>query len=166
MTRRRLSVALVVLVLLGAVPATAQTTQQQRLERLKGLTAVRTLIEELSDRSTSCGITKRDLTTAASKALLDNGVRVDASADTILYVNVNTAYFAADNLCVSNVEVEVYQALFATPSHSAQWVFGVFTLADNSGIQSSSRARHGPFVRDSVFEDVEALAVDIRLANQ
>ena len=78
MTRRRLSVALVVLVLLGAVPATAQTNQQ---ERLAGVTGAEVVIEELNDGSASCGVTTADLTTATTRALLDNGLAVNPEAD-------------------------------------------------------------------------------------
>ena len=58
---RRIPVVVLVLVLLGAVPATAQTAQQVRL---KGLTEAYVLIEFLDDNSASCGITTAGLTTA------------------------------------------------------------------------------------------------------
>ncbi|MBN4048122.1 hypothetical protein JYU09_00920 [bacterium AH-315-O15] len=164
---RRIPAVCVVLVLLGAVPATAQTAQQ---ERLKGLTAVDVLIEGLSDQAASCGVTETGLTTAASKALLDNGVRVDASARPTLYVNVNTMYLDQLPLnlrqCVSNIGVKLHSFLTATVPHSAQPVFGKFMLADGHGMNASSSANHGQRTRDFVFELVEAIAVDIRIANQ
>ena len=160
---RGIPVVVFMLVLLGAVPATAQTPQQQRL---KGLTAVKVLIENLDDADASCGITKTGLTTAASKALLDNGVRIVGDARPTLYVNVNTMYLEAANICVSNVAVALYQSLFATPRHSAQPVYGKFVMADRGGMGSSSRANHGQHIRDAVVRHVEQIAVDIRIANQ
>ena len=160
---RGIPVVVFMLVLLGAVPATAQTRQQQRL---KGLTAVTVLIEDLDDDSASCGITRTGLTTAASKALLDNGVRIDDDEWADLYVTVNTIYLEANNLCVSNILVQLFEHLYATPNHSAQPVFGPFILANVMGMSSSSRAVHGQRIRDTVVEFVESIAVDIRVANQ
>ena len=165
MTRFRMSVALVALVLLGAVPATAQTAQQ---ERLAGVTEAYVSIEVLDDDSASCGITETGLTTAASKTLLDNGIGViDESIGPMLYVNVNTVYFYSLNLCVSSLTVELKEGLYANPRHSAQRVFGWFMLATTyTEILSSLISDHGQRIRDMVFEAVEAIAVDIRLANQ
>ena len=161
---RRIPVVVLVLVLLGAVPATAQNAA------LKGVTAFRVVItEDLNDDSASCGITETGLTTAASKALLDNGIRVDASRSLLvigLYVYANTLYFADDNLCVSSVLVELRDYLDANPRHSAQPVFGQFILTRSFGMASSGRANHGQDIRDDVFRRVETIAVDIRLANQ
>ena len=166
---RRIPVVVLVLVLLGAVPATAQTTQQLRL---KGLTEVFVLIESgnLTDPSASCEITLTGLTTAASKALLDNGIRVDDDARSILYVIVQTIYL--ENVggtkigCVSHAGIQLYGFLNATPHHSAQPVFGQFILASSTDMISSPRVGHGQRIRDTVFEMVEEIAVDIRLANQ
>jgi hypothetical protein len=164
MMTRGIPVVVFVLVLLWAVPATAQTQQQARL---KGLTAVEVFIENLDDDHASCGITKTGLTTAASKALLDNGVRIIVGdAPAILYVNLTTLYREATNICVSNVEVQLYEHLYATPNHSAQPVVGPFLLAEISGMDSSIRADHGQRIRDAVVRHVEAIAVDIRIANQ
>ena len=82
------------------------------------------------------------------------------------YVRVHTLYFEAANSCVSNVTVELYQGLFATPRHSAQPVYGSFRLAGAMAMNSSGRAVHGQRIRDKVFEIVESIAVDIRVANQ
>ena len=162
---QRIPVVVVALVLLGAVPATAQTAQQ---ERLKGVTEAYVLIENIHDDSASCGITETGLTTAASKALLDNGVRVaGARIGPTLIVNVNTMYFEEGNPeCVSIVEVELYSSLSATPEHSAQPLFGKFVLAGSGGMNASPRDEHGQRIRDAVFDYVEAIAVDIRIANQ
>jgi hypothetical protein len=161
---RRIPVVVLVLALLGAVPVTAQTLQQKRL---KGLTGAKVVIEELDDDSATCGITKAGLTTAASKALLDNGVRVDARAFPTLYVNVTSLYSEAIRRCTSNVHIELYENLTATPRHSAQPVFGQFILtAPPSSVFASSPSAHGQRIRDAVFEYVEEIAVDIRIANQ
>ncbi|MBN4048182.1 hypothetical protein JYU09_01225 [bacterium AH-315-O15] len=137
---------------------------------VKGVTEAYVLIESsnLDDFSTSCGITETGLTTAASKALLDNGIRVTGETDLgpILYVSVNTLYFEASDLCVSQVAVELYEPIFATPSHSAQPVYGHFELAAETGLNSSVSAEHGQRIRDTIFEYVEQIAVAIRLANQ
>jgi hypothetical protein len=162
---RRIPVVGLVLVLLGAVPATAQTDQQ---ERLRGLTEVDVLIEGLPDASASCGITETGLTTAMNKALLDNGIRVDSfGLAPTLSVHVNAWYFEYFDLCVNNVRVELYSSVNATSRHSAQPVFGTFVLANSGGgMASSGRADHGQLIRDTVFDYVEEIAVDIRIVNQ
>ena len=169
MMTRRIPAACVVLALFGAVPATAQTLQQ---ERLKGLTTVTVAIKDLDDDSASCGVTTTGLTTAVNKALLDNGIKVDAvsrlGSRPILYVNVSTLYLGVVKPvgCVSNVKVELYETVRATPRHSVQPVFGEFLLADSSVLTVSSPSDHGQRIRDEVFEQVEEIAVDIRIANQ
>ena len=157
---RRISVVCVVLVLLGAVPATAQDAA------LKGVTEAYVVIEDLHDTAAPCGVTEADPTTAATKALLDNGVGVaDKPIRMILYVNVNTVYLESARLCVSDVEVELYERLSATPRYSEQPVFGTFILADRAAMNFSGSANHGQRIRDNVFQLVEEIAVDIRLAN-
>ena len=164
MMTRRIPAVCVVLVLFGAPPATAQPAQQMRL---KGVTAVDVLIEGLVDDSATCGITETGLTTAVNKALLDNGVGVaDKPIRMTLYVNVNTQHLEAVGVCVSHVGVELYTYVTATPPHSAQPVFGQFTLADNSGMNTSLSSVHRQRIWDMVFQYVEAIAVDIRVANQ
>ena len=130
---RRIPAVCVVFVLLGAVPATAQTEQQLRL---KGVTAVNVVIG-LNDESASCGITETGLTTAASKALLDNGVRVEVdelptlSETPDLWVGVSSFIGSGGNQqCVSDIVVELYAYVTATPPHSAQPVFGRGPLSD------------------------------------
>ena len=158
---RRISVVCVVLVLLGAVPATAQDAA------LKGVTEAYVVIEDLHDTAAPCGVTEADPTTAATKALLDNGVGVaDKPIRMILYVNVNTQHLEAVGVCVSHVGVELYTYVTATPPHSAQPVFGQFTLADNSGMNTSLSSVHRQRIWDMVFQYVEAIAVDIRVANE
>ena len=75
-------------------------------------------------------------------------------------------YFETVDLCVSVVEVELRNHLQATPYHREQEVWGAFVLADVSAMNSSSRSNHGQRIRDTVFDHVEQIAVDIRLANQ
>ena len=163
MMTRRIPVVVLALALLGAVPATAQTDQQ---ELLKGLTAVQVAIG-VSDDSTVCGVTETLLRTATSKALLDNGVAVDDfTANTTLYITVLARYIDAWGQCVSRIGVELFSFVFATPDHSEQQVYGRFMLADSSLMDTSGSAAHRQRIRDGVFKLVEALAVDIRLANQ
>ena len=157
-----------VLVLLGAVPASAQTDQQKRL---KGLTAVNVVIGLTGD-SASCGITETGLTTAASKALLDNGVRVEVDEFSLinetpdLWVEVTSFIDRGDQQCVSDIDVELFVFLYATPDHSEQPVIGRFTLANVIGSNYSHASADGQRIRDIVFEYVEEIAVDIRVANQ
>ena len=81
-------------------------------------------------------------------------------------------HFEAYDLCVSQVAVELYTNLYATPRYrlnlptSEQPVFRPFSLAENEDLRSSSRAAHEQRVRDLVFTMAEKIAVDIRLANQ
>ena len=157
---------------IGAVPATAQTPQQLRL---KGVTEVWILIQDLH---ASCGITRASLTTAVNKALLDNGVMVRGLASApltddlptalvpTLYVNVNTMEIEANGPCVSNVRATLGESRFVTLSHSAQPVFGEFVLAESGRLSYSGRFNHGQQVRDAVFDIVEEIVVDIRVANQ
>jgi hypothetical protein len=85
----------------------------------------------------------------------------------VLYINVSTMYFEeGDPECVSSIAVDLYKYLRATPPHSAQPVYGEFKLADSGGMNASTRAEHGQRIRDNVFEYVEQIAVDIRIANQ
>ena len=183
---QRIPVVVLVLVLLGAVPATAQTPQQ---ERLKGVDEVRVLIEDLTDGGATCGITETLLTTAASKAVLDNAIEVtdfEAAAaanralldsgdldglaelnfSPTLRVAVSTIHLGTLNWCVSHISIELYVEVTATPSYITQTVFGRFMLANAPGMDSSGDDVHAQRVRDTVFEYVEAIAVDIRIANQ
>jgi len=165
----RIPVVVVVLVLLGAVPATAQTAQQ---ERLKGLTALRVNVTPDNDDTAACGISETALTTAVSKALLDNGIRVeqhtvDSTVAPYLEVLVNNLHLEAARVCVTNVTVNVGEWVYATPKHSNLPVYGRFELLSNiQSLATSSPADHGQTIRDMVFNIVEAIAVDIRLANQ
>ena len=97
--------------------------------------------------------------------MLDNGVGVVDNVRLTLYVNVNTVYLESARLCVSDVEVELYERLSATPRYSEQPVFGNFMLADRAVMNFSGSANHGQRIRDNVFQLVEEIAVDIRLAN-
>ena len=165
---RRISTALVLVALLGAVPAAAQNMYSLvQQERLRGLTEVELLIEDLTDDSASCGVTEALLRSVASKVLLDNGIRIIPSGETTLYVNVHTIYLEPlQRLCVSYVQVELHQFLRTTPAHSEQPVFGEFVLERVTSIQSSGAVDQGQRMRDVVFNAAEEIAVDIRVANQ
>jgi len=165
---QRIPVVVVVLVLLEAVPATAQTFEQQRL---RGLTAVRVNVVPDAENAAACGITETALTTAVSKALLDNGIRVeqhtvDFTVEPYLEVRVNNTYIEAARICVTNVTVNVGEWVHATPKHRNLPVLGRFELLTTQSLATSSPAVHGQRIRDMVFEMVEAIAVAIHLANQ
>ena len=85
-------VGLTVLLVLAA-PATAQTNELEQA-RLKGLTEVRILIENLNDTDTRCGISQGQLNAAVTKALLDNGIRISISDDTNVWLYLSTAAMA------------------------------------------------------------------------
>ena len=146
-----------------AAPATAQTLEQYRL---KGVTDVEILIEELSAAAARCGISEGQLNAAVTKALLDNGIRIRNEAEVALYVLTNTLYFDNTDGCVTHATVELHEHLYATPSHSPTGVFGRFVLAERVAITSSSRSAHGQRIKDEVFGFVEQIALAIRVANQ
>ena len=77
---RRLALAgmVALLVLAAPAPATAQTSASEREQaRLKGVTDVGILIEELDDADDiRCGISEGQLNAAVTKALLDNGIGI------------------------------------------------------------------------------------------
>ena len=161
--------ALVLLGLSGAVPATAQTTPQAReQERLKGVTEVAVRIAPLIESSSECGISDGLPNAVATKALLDNGIRIvpDNGIVPHLYVRITTMYFETVRYCVSSSFISLQQYLFAAPAHSAQPVFGKFTLAEDGGLHYSDSDVHGQRVREDVLEYVERIALDIRIANQ
>ncbi|MBN4048274.1 hypothetical protein JYU09_01735 [bacterium AH-315-O15] len=54
----------------------------------------------------------------------------------------------------------------ATLWYRAQTVMGNLTLATSTVLLTSPSSLHGQHVRDAVFEYVEEIAVDIRIANQ
>ena len=128
------------MLLMLAAPATAQT-QEQKI--LKGVTEVQIGIEHLSADDTRCGISEALLNAAATKALLDNGVRIRNENETrprapTLYLNVTTLYFEAQDACVTNVAVDLYTNLYATPPHSPTAVFGYFEPSLYGGIDSGA----------------------------
>ena len=160
-------VGLTVLLVLVA-PATAQTDPVEQAT-LKGLTEVTISIGPLNADDTRCGVSEGQLNAAATKALLDNGIRI--SDDTgplapILHVSANTLHFDSKNQCMTYLDVELFQALFATPAHSLTEVFGVFILARRGVMTAAPPSAHGQRIRDSVFEFVEQIALAIRVANQ
>ena len=76
---------------MGYLDCSRRLSRLAQQQRLKGVTGVDVVIENLHDDAAMCGVTKAGLTTAASKALLDNGVRVASeTSPTTLYVNINT----------------------------------------------------------------------------
>lgn len=159
----RVTATLVLLGLLGAAPATAQQ------EALKGLTEVEVLVESVDEQGWFCGVSQSVLFSAANKALLDNGVRIvppETLLSTELSVSVHTLYSEALRTCVSSIETEVYQNIYATPLHSTQPVFGTFIFARTGGMLSSGVGVHGQRIRELVFGYVEKIALDIRTANQ
>ena len=161
----RLALAGLTVLLVLAAPPTAQTPEQ---DRLKGITDVQILIEDPNADDVRCGISEGLLNAAVTKALLDNGIRIRNEALFIpyLYVNTTTLYFDNTDQCVTNLRVELYVSLNATPSHSPTEVFGRFDLAHRAVIRSSVRSAHGQGVKDDVFGFVEEIALAIRVANQ
>ena len=133
-------------------------------ERLRGITAVSILIEELDDADAQCGISAGALNSEVTKALLDNDIRIASDDDyavPALNVNVNSIHFDSDNLCVTNVDVALYKNLYTVTDHNQEPVFGRFDLAGNGVMLSSGIRDHGQRIKDAVFDYVEEIALAI-----
>lgn len=152
------------LLLFGALARPAQVKEID-LAPLRGLDQVQVLVEELDADAQRCGLTKDSLQLAASRTLVDGGIKVSPDASVIFYLNVNVAA-TPDGLCVAAVNTSARLFLNVTlpyatkPALVAVQVWDTGTLLSGSKFDAETR-----FVAP-VRRLVDEFVTKVKLANQ
>ena len=132
-------------------------------------------IGDIAANDTRCRVSEGLLNAAATKALLDNGIRIsnETSLNTPdLSLNFITLYLESQGLCVTTLYVSLDSHIFTPVPHNRNRttpgtpVFGRFRLAERGSMLSSHPSEHGQRIKDDVFDLVEEIALAIRVANQ
>ncbi len=152
-----------VLVSVVVWPAFAQKLD----EELKGITAVGLVVEDLSSQAAACGLKQDALESAASKILVDGGLKVvrNSDNDTYVYLNVQTTSVPT-GLCVSRYDAYLYTHTTARLSYQATPVLVQVSLIHEGGLAGGGAATHGTNVTRSLMQYVDQIAARIKRANQ
>lgn len=162
-------------------PAAGETAAIVReAEPLKGLTALKVIVEDLDQDATQCGLAADRLTLAATEPLVEGKLRVVQGQEPlprygIIYVNVTVLPVGAD-LCVSNLRTELATVTFGVelpwqqdPSAGGKIVLakpGRFVpLLRVDELITGSRKTLGDQVETSVRPTVADFVSKIKLAN-
>jgi S1-C subfamily serine protease len=139
---------------------------QTRNNLLYGLSDIELVIEHLGNHGKTCGLTEPALRAAAMFPLSAAKVDVSLYAQSVLYVNVNTIYVAPAELCVSNIEMQVYMIKRVTLEFSRDEKSAHVELWVRASIKSSARANHLQRVSETIESDTKAFVTDWSLDNK
>ena len=158
----RLALSAFVAAVFASAPAPASAQESP----LRGLSSIHVVSEETDENDAKCGVSKADIVSIASKALLDSGVKVVESSRTTLYLSMITLNLEPDGVCVSHLGLSLrslaYGALAYAPD-AKQTLEAV--LQQERTLFSSARTEHGARLRDRVQALTERVAKEIRRAN-
>jgi hypothetical protein len=158
----RIAWAGAVLSLTMAVPVFAQSP------KLKGITAVQLIAEDMDETDASCGLTDATFRNAVAEPVTNAKIRVvsEGAADVYLYVRTSSLYFDSTDVCVTSwaVDLRGFVEWQAEPSAEASTAPAI--LQSKGGLLSSSRSVHSSRVNEAAREAAKEIVQAIRLANQ
>jgi len=162
--------SIVMLLIVGFVQladrAAAQTNEHDILHGIKTVTVMAQAATEVDK---ACGLDMEAAKAAATKALLDGGIRVVSekeASEAGLGIRFTTLHFATAAVCVSNVKVDISARAFATFAFNEEPVRAWIMLEEQGTLISSPRADHPSRTTQKITDMTEILASHIRLANQ
>ena len=124
---------------------------------LKGISKMSLLVEDLSSKAASCGITVRKIETSVKYILSNSRIRIIDK----LQVGTPTLYIQAtisnnSGLCYANTKLQVYE--YMQHPNSNNW--GDFVYYTSSGIHSNSQSHFGRFFFEQLEDRVKRFIVD------
>jgi len=145
-----------------AVPLFAQSP------KLKGITAVQLIAEDMDETDASCGLTIAAFRSAVVEPLTNRKIRVvpEGAADVYLYVRTNSLYFDSTDVCVTAWAVDLRGVVEWQPEPSAPASTAPAILQSKGGLVSSSRSDHARRVNQAARAAAEEIVTAISLANQ
>jgi hypothetical protein len=150
---------------LFAATLSGQTTSQFE-DALKGLTALKVVVEDPGPDGPKCNVYREALELAAARPLLDGKLRVDPDAKAWMYVAL--AVIDDGTGCAAAVTVSartVAMATFMPHRPTAQTTVEVL-LWDTGKVMSGTKPRFGERVATAVRELVDRFVTKVNLANQ
>jgi len=158
----RIAWAGAVLSLTMAVPVFAQSP------KLKGITAVQLIAEDMDETDSACGLTDAAFKSAVAEPILNGKIRVvpEGAADVYLYVRTSSLYFDSTDVCVTSwaVDLRGFVEWQAEPSVEASTAPAI--LQSKGGLLSSSRSVHSSRVNEAARDAAKEIVQAIKLANQ
>ncbi len=159
MSVRFLAWASVVLLLASA--ASAQDV------RLRGITGVQLIVEEVREDGLKCGLTEDALLTTVQKAVADGNVSIAERSPTALHVSVNTLHLeATPRLCVSYIELRLMTIATASVPYAMDSQQVTVLLMEKARLASCPVAYHAAQVGAVVKGQAEDIITSIRAANK
>jgi hypothetical protein len=136
------------------------------LMQLRGIRDVQVLVEELNAAAERCGVTREAVRLAASRTLLDGGIKVDPQSEVTVYVNVHIG-MTGEEICIANIRTEAYVYVTAALPYSAkQPVLVQAVVWDAEVLFSNFKFDAAAKVRDQVRVLVDEFVTKVKLANQ
>ena len=123
---------------------------------LKGISRVNILIEDLSNKAVSCGVTKKKIETSVKYILSNSKIGITDK----FKIGTPTLYIQAtvsenSGLCYSNTKLEVYEYI----KHPISGNYGDFVYFSSSGIHSNSKSGFASFFFDELEDRVKRFVV-------
>ena len=142
--------------------ADAQTNNN----RLRGLSKIQLVIEELDPTSSVCGVTESEIQTSVKYPISVTKLQFVGDGAENLYVNVSTLYFASDSYCVSNVDVEVYSYQQIYLKFSGRATGATVRLWHHGAMISSNKSQHSQQLKQEIEDMIKQFITDWNLGNK
>ena len=152
----------VALSLATAIPVFAQSP------KLRGITQLQLIAENMDDADVSCGLTDAAFKNAVAEPVRDGNIRVvgEGGGDVYLYFRTNTLYLAATDTCVTAWAVDLRRFVEWQADPTADTTTSPAVLQSKGGLLSSARAVHSGRVNDAARAAAREIVAAIRQANQ
>jgi hypothetical protein len=155
--------------MIGALAVSQPSVAQTLGNKLRGLSKIDLLIEDLPPEAKDCGVTEQAIRAAIMYPLSSSNLEVVKSPteQASLYVHVAILYFNANHGCVSAVELSAYTFQEVTFDYSGRRTPAAqVTLWDAGAILSSDRAIHAQDVSAELDDQTKRFLTDWNLDNK
>ena len=124
---------------------------------LKGISKMNLLVEDLSSKAATCGITTKKIETSVKYILSNSRIRIIDKfqfGTPTLYIQATISNNSG--LCYSNTKLQVYE--YIRHPNSNNW--GDFVYYTSSGIQSNNQPYFGKFFFEQLEDRVKRFVVE------
>jgi hypothetical protein len=157
---------LVAIAALALISMSPQCQAQTKNHLLSGLSAVDLEIEELNPDSIECGITEGAIRASVMYPLSSAKIRVNATADAVLYVQVTSLYIKPEHICFANVRLEVYVIQNVTLEFSGEVRMSKIQVWHANSVAYSGRSRHAKYLSEILEDQSKKFVTDWNLDNK